>query len=132
MTRSGADYPGGVARVTLQTIADRVGVSRMTVSNAFSRPDQLSEARRGTILEAAQQLGYVGPDPAARALARGTTGAVGVLLTSSLRYELSVYPAFIALATLFRFRALRIAWTALSLALALIFAGMFALHYWVG
>ena len=31
-----------MSRVTLQTIADRVGVSRMTVSNAFSRPDQLS------------------------------------------------------------------------------------------
>jgi DNA-binding LacI/PurR family transcriptional regulator len=31
-------------------------------------------------------MGYAGPDPAARALARGTTGAVGVLLTSSLRY----------------------------------------------
>ena len=31
-----------MAKVTLQSIADRVGVSRMTVSNAFSRPDQLS------------------------------------------------------------------------------------------
>ena len=31
-----------MARVTLQTIADQVGVSRMTVSNAFSRPDPLS------------------------------------------------------------------------------------------
>jgi len=72
--------------VTLQTIADQVGVSRMTVSNAFSRPDQLSESLRNKILAAAKQLGYVGPDPAARALARGTTGAVGVLLTSSLRY----------------------------------------------
>jgi len=75
-----------VARVTLQTIADRVGVSRMTVSNAFSRPDQLSSALREKILETATDLGYVGPDPAARALARGTTGAVGVVLTSSLRY----------------------------------------------
>lgn len=75
-----------MARVTLQTIADRIGVSRMTVSNAFSRPDQLSEALRSTILEAARDLGYAGPDPAARALARGTTGAVGVLLTSDLRF----------------------------------------------
>jgi DNA-binding LacI/PurR family transcriptional regulator len=58
----------------------------MTVSNAFSRPDQLSDGLRRTILEAARELGYVGPDPAARALARGTTGAVGVLLTASLRY----------------------------------------------
>jgi DNA-binding LacI/PurR family transcriptional regulator len=57
----------------------------MTVSNAFSRPDQLSESMRTTILAAAMELGYVGPDPAARALAKGTTGAVGVLLTSSLQ-----------------------------------------------
>ncbi len=71
--------------MTLQTIADRVGVSRMTVSNAFSRPDQLSAELRGRILTAAEELGYAGPDPSARALARGTTGAVGVLLTDSLR-----------------------------------------------
>lgn len=83
---SAEHYPGPVTRVTLQTIADRVGVSRMTVSNAFSRPDQLSDTLRQRILEAAADLGYVGPDPAARALARGTAGAVGVLLTSSLRY----------------------------------------------
>jgi DNA-binding LacI/PurR family transcriptional regulator len=72
--------------VTLQTIADRVGVSRMTVSNAFSRPDQLSAGLRDRILAAAGELGYVGPDPSARALARGTTGAVGIVLTDSLRY----------------------------------------------
>jgi DNA-binding LacI/PurR family transcriptional regulator len=41
---------------------------------------------RGRILIAAEDLGYAGPDPSARALARGTTGAVGVLLTDSLRY----------------------------------------------
>jgi DNA-binding LacI/PurR family transcriptional regulator len=75
-----------VARVTLQTVADRVGVSRMTVSNAFSRPDQLSAELRRKILEAADELGYAGPDPAARALATGTTGAVGVLLTDPLQH----------------------------------------------
>jgi DNA-binding LacI/PurR family transcriptional regulator len=69
-------------RMTLQTVADKVGVSRMTVSNAFSRPDQLSAELRDRILAAAEQLGYAGPDPAARALARGTTGAVGIVLTS--------------------------------------------------
>ncbi|NCT92171.1 LacI family transcriptional regulator [Cellulomonas sp. APG4] len=74
----------GRRRVTLQTIADDVGVSRMTVSNAFSRPDQLSATLRATILARAEELGYVGPDPAARALARGTTGAIGVLLTQSM------------------------------------------------
>jgi len=75
-----------MARVTLQTIADRLGVSRMTVSNAFSRPDQLSAPLRDRILAEASALGYVGPDPTARALAKGTSGAVGVLLTDSLQY----------------------------------------------
>ncbi|MEO8265665.1 MAG: LacI family DNA-binding transcriptional regulator [Ilumatobacteraceae bacterium] len=74
-----------MARVTLQTIADRVGVSRMTVSNAFSRPNQLSSELRDRILSAAEELGYAGPDPSARALARGTAGAVGVLLTDVLQ-----------------------------------------------
>jgi DNA-binding LacI/PurR family transcriptional regulator len=76
-----------MARVTLQTIADRLGVSRMTVSNAFSRPDQLSAELRERVLATARELGYVGPDPTGRALARGTTGAVGVLLTDSLEYS---------------------------------------------
>lgn len=75
-----------MGKVTLQTIADKVGVSRMTVSNAFSRPDQLSASLRERILAAAQELGYVGPDPSARALARGSTGAVGVLLTDAVDY----------------------------------------------
>jgi DNA-binding LacI/PurR family transcriptional regulator len=52
-----------MGRVTLQTIADHVGVSRMTVSNAFSRPDQLSARLRGRVLAVADELGYVGPDP---------------------------------------------------------------------
>jgi DNA-binding LacI/PurR family transcriptional regulator len=78
-----------MARVTLQSIADRVGVSRMTVSNAFSRPDQLSAGLRERILSAAEELGYSGPDPAARALARGRTGSVGLLLTDRLSVVIS-------------------------------------------
>ena len=60
-----ADPDGGalVARVTLQTIADRVGVSRMTVSNAFSRPDQLSAEMRRTILDAAADARLRRPGP---------------------------------------------------------------------
>jgi DNA-binding LacI/PurR family transcriptional regulator len=81
-----SEQGGAMARVTLQTIADRVGVSRMTVSNAFSRPDQLSGALRERIFAVADELGYVGPDPTGRALARGTAGTVGVLLTDSLQY----------------------------------------------
>ena len=78
-----------MSRVTLQSIADQVGVSRMTVSNAFSRPDQLSGELRDRILAVAAELGYSGPDPAARSLATGTSGAIGVLWTQPLRLALS-------------------------------------------
>jgi DNA-binding LacI/PurR family transcriptional regulator len=89
-----------MGRVTLQTIADHLGVSRMTVSNAFSRPDQLSAQRREQILAVAEELGYVGPDPAARALASGTAGSVGVLLSDTLSYALSDHVAIAFLAAI--------------------------------
>ncbi|MCM0621681.1 LacI family DNA-binding transcriptional regulator [Nocardioides bruguierae] len=73
-----------MGKVTLQSIADAVGVSRMTVSNAFSRPQKLSAELRTKILATAEEMGYVGPDPAARALARGRTGTVGLLMTGWL------------------------------------------------
>jgi len=87
-----------MGRITLQTIADRVGVSRMTVSNAFSRPDQLSAELRDRIMAVAEELGYVGPDPAARALAMGTAGAIGLLLSETPAYALTdeVAMAFLA------------------------------------
>jgi DNA-binding LacI/PurR family transcriptional regulator len=87
-----------MGRVTLQTLADRLGVSRMTVSNAFSRPDQLSATLRDRVLAVADELGYAGPDPTARALASGTAGTVGVLLSESLTYALTdeVAMAFLA------------------------------------
>jgi DNA-binding LacI/PurR family transcriptional regulator len=75
-----------MGRVTLQTIADEVGVSRMTVSNAFSRPDQLSDDLRRRIHEVADRLGYAGPDPLARSLRTGKVGAIGVLVTETLGY----------------------------------------------
>jgi DNA-binding LacI/PurR family transcriptional regulator len=71
-------------RPTLQTVADAVGVSRSTVSNAYSRPDQLSTELRERVLAAARQLGYPGPDPTARSLRRGSVGAIGMLFTSAL------------------------------------------------
>src|SRR4249919_752720 len=87
-----------MGRVTLQTIADQVGVSRMTVSNAFSRPDQLSANLRERILSVADELGYGGPDPAARALVSGSAGAIGVVLSDALTYTLTndVAMAFLA------------------------------------
>ncbi|MCM0678623.1 LacI family DNA-binding transcriptional regulator, partial [Micromonospora phytophila] len=71
---------------TLQAVADAVGVSRSTVSNAYCRPDQLSAALRERILQTARQIGYPGPNPTARSLRRGFVGAIGVLFTSQLSY----------------------------------------------
>lgn len=72
-----------MAKVTLRTIAQRVGVSPMTVSNAFSRPDQLSPELRRRILAVADDIGYAGPNPAARSLSRGRTGTIGILRNES-------------------------------------------------
>jgi DNA-binding LacI/PurR family transcriptional regulator len=75
-----------MSRVTLSTIAEALGVSRTTVSNAFSRPDQLNPELRRRILEVAEEMNYAGPDPAARTLRRGKAGVIGVLLTKDLSY----------------------------------------------
>jgi DNA-binding LacI/PurR family transcriptional regulator len=75
--------------MTLPTLADvarAVGVSRTTVSNAYNRPDQLSDEMRGRILAAAAELGYPGPDPVARGLRRGRTGVVGLVYDEPLSY----------------------------------------------
>ncbi len=74
---------------TLQTIADELNVSRSTVSNAYSRPDQLSPELRNRILETAERLGYPGPNPSARTLRSGKSGALGVVLTSDLSMAFS-------------------------------------------
>jgi DNA-binding LacI/PurR family transcriptional regulator len=71
---------------TLATVAEAVGVSRTTVSNAYNRPDQLTPELRERILATARRLGYPGPDPAGRRLRQGRAGAVGVLLTERLSY----------------------------------------------
>ena len=52
-------------------------------------------------------------------------------LASSMRYELSIYPAFVALAWLTRDVPLRLLWFVASASLATVFAAMFALGYWV-
>ncbi len=66
-------------RVTLTTIAERLGISRATVSNAYNRPDQLSRAMRERIFAAAREVGYAGPDPRASALRSGRVGAIGLI-----------------------------------------------------
>ena len=71
-------------RPTLDTVAQAAGVSRMTVSNAYNRPDQLSASTREHVLQVAARLGYAGPDPAGRSLRRRRVDTIGVLLTERL------------------------------------------------
>lgn len=73
-------------RATLTRVAEELGVSPMTVSNAYSRPDQLSAALRERIFETAGRLGYAGPDPVARSLRRQRTNVAGVLYSNPLSY----------------------------------------------
>lgn len=76
------------ARLTLNDVAAAMGVSRTTVSNAFNRPEQLSATLREEVLGKARELGYFGPDPAARAMRRGGVHDVGVVFHHDLRYTL--------------------------------------------
>jgi DNA-binding LacI/PurR family transcriptional regulator len=73
-------------RATLKQVAAEVGVSPATVSNAYNRPDQLSEELRERVFGAARRLGYAGPDAMARGLRRRRAGAVGVLYSDRLSY----------------------------------------------
>jgi DNA-binding LacI/PurR family transcriptional regulator len=75
-------------RPTLTQVAAEAGVSPMTVSNAFNRPDQLSPSMRERVLETARRVGYSGPDPVARGLRSGRAGAIGVVYDTRLSYAL--------------------------------------------
>lgn len=74
------------SRPTLRSVADAAGVSTAAVSYAFNRPGRLSEDARSRILAVARELGYSGPDAAARSLRTGRTGAIGVIFTVGLTY----------------------------------------------
>lgn len=75
--------------VTLKEVADRLGVSVATVSNAFNRPDQLSQALRDNILNACREWGYRGPQASSRKRRTDKTRVVGVMLSNALSYSFS-------------------------------------------
>ncbi len=73
-------------RVTMAQVAKLAGVSVMTASYTFSRPERVAAASRAKVLEVAAQLGYAGPDPAARSLRYGSTRTLGLVLGEHLTY----------------------------------------------
>ena len=84
-------------RVRLRDVAARAGVSVGSASQAFSRPELVSDKVRTRVLEAAEALGYTGPDPAARRLRTGRAGALGLIFSERLRYQFTdpAAPAFL-------------------------------------
>src|SRR3954466_7469333 len=76
----------GHPRVTMPDVAREAGVSAMTVSYTFNRPERVAAATRQRVLAAAERLGYPGPHPGARSLRRGRTGTLGVVLGEHLTY----------------------------------------------
>jgi DNA-binding LacI/PurR family transcriptional regulator len=70
----------------MSQVAARAGVSVMTVSYTYNRADRVSAESRDKVLQAAAELGYQGPDPAARSLRYGSTRTLGVILGEHLTY----------------------------------------------
>jgi len=77
------------SKLRLKDVAEILEVSTATVSNAFNRPSQLSRRLREHILARCQEIGYPGPNAAARSLRTGKTGIVGVMLSNYLSYSFS-------------------------------------------
>lgn len=75
--------------LNLKQVAHILGVSTATVSNAFNRPDQLSQKLREKILKETAELGYFGPNLAARSLRKGQSDVIAVILADTLSYSFS-------------------------------------------
>lgn len=72
-------------QVTLQDLADRLGVARSTVSRALRDDHQIAASTRARAQALAQEQGYR-PNVAARALVRRRAEAVGLMLPRTSRF----------------------------------------------
>ncbi|URS59094.1 LacI family DNA-binding transcriptional regulator [Pseudomonas sp. Y39-6] len=69
----------GAGRITLSTVAERAGVSSMTVSRYFNQPEQVSLEHRERIALAVNELGYV-PNLVAGGLASARGRIIGMVI----------------------------------------------------
>jgi len=65
--------------VSIRDVAERAGVSVGTVSNVLNRPERVSDAVVGRVMDAIRELGYVRND-AARQLRAGRSSSVGLVV----------------------------------------------------
>lgn len=68
-----------MAGITLKDLAARLGLSITTVSRALAGYDDVAEATRQRVLQAAAEMGYV-PDASARRLQKGRTDTIGFII----------------------------------------------------
>lgn len=73
------DTPSSRAKPTISQVAEAAGVSRASVSRAFTNPQMLGEATVARILGVAETIGYV-PNRTARALSTGRTGNIALVV----------------------------------------------------
>lgn len=83
-------------KATMRDVAEKAGVSTASVSYAYTQPTRLTPETLARIQESARDLGYV-RDWSARALRRGRTDTVGLVLPQSVddAFENSYYPRFV-------------------------------------
>ncbi|MET0366439.1 MAG: LacI family DNA-binding transcriptional regulator [Sphingobium sp.] len=74
--------------ITLATVAERAGVSPMTVSNVINGTKKMREDTRLAVMAAIEELGYV-PNTAARALASARQTTVGIVYRNAQNAFLS-------------------------------------------
>ena len=68
-------------RPSLKDIAERVGVTKMTVSRFLSNPELVSEKTRIKIAQAVEDIGYI-HNRAPAMLSKASSKAIGILLPS--------------------------------------------------
>jgi DNA-binding LacI/PurR family transcriptional regulator len=70
---------------SIRDVAKRAGVSHQTVSRVINKSPRLRPETRDRVLAAIEELGYR-PSAAARALAHGRSGRIGLLIESTSHY----------------------------------------------
>jgi LacI family transcriptional regulator len=74
--------------ITIQAVAERAGVSAMTVSNVVNGTKKVRDDTRAAVLAAVEELGYA-PNAAARALASAGTTRIGLVYLNAQNAFLS-------------------------------------------
>ncbi|GLS91763.1 transcriptional regulator [Psychromonas marina] len=85
-------------RPTLQNIADRIGITKMTVSRYMRDPESVSETTRKKIAAVSEELGYI-QNRAPIMLSKSSSKVIGVLLPSLSNHVFSSFTQGIEVVT---------------------------------